>query len=301
MVPTESLGEILDKWILLTGNYTSANDAIKNRIQEINASNGFSVKIHAGTVLAAMNNREAISIFESAAKQSSPGTLRYFMALHRLAATEIKRTSSPRSGINTLNSLDKSIDSSIHISDGDKKSLLSVTANLRALAFLKLGNKQKARAEIEYSRRISTISDLKEIKTSESARYIAQQNINFAQILIGEGKVAQASLLLRENLEFCDKNCKEYLSEALSAFAYSKFISHEYDASLKYSKYAIRLLLHETSPTRLKVAREIMVGSLYKVGDRQAASIYMESIMSDPLGFIFLEDDKFMNARKIAY
>ena len=283
----KDFGSLIDACILLTGNYKAVRDAIILRHTEVLECDNALTKIYSGVALAALSDPRCASFFEAVSVAVSTTPEVSFMAQHRLAAAQIKKFEHPESGLDILNRLDRRmqrVKTNGGITEGDYSSMRAVTSNLRALAHLKLGDAKASRREIEISRSLSTLDGLDRITKSESARYLAQENINLAQLLVQNGEENRAVEILETNRLFCETHCVEYLGEAVSALAYGYYLQGDYRKAIETSLAAIEIVALEASPTRLRVSREILVGSFAEVGEIESAIYYLQQMDEDPLG-----------------
>lgn len=285
--PIGSLADLLDACILLLGDYDLAHEVAKARHAEILRDGGFKTQIYAGVIFAAQGDGNCREAFRVAGEHPQAGAVQRFMANHRLAAAEIKRFGRPEQGMEVLNHLDGAMFVALstgEISNGDRFAMVSVTANLRALALLSMHDFDGARREVERAREIFTVNGLMKVKPGESARYAAQESINIAQLLSAGSDNMKAVEVLERNVDFCNEHCEEYLGEALSALAYAQYLSGDYSAAIDTAKRAIVRVAHEASPARLRAVREILIGALAESGLRSLAGAELELLESDPLG-----------------
>lgn len=184
-------------------------------------------------------------------------------------------------------SLKRALDAE-EISEGDRRALSSVVANLRALACVLLGDSDGSHAEVRRARELMTLEGLDRVDRSEAARYTAQENINIAQVLALRGEYEHAVQILLENDSFCAANAPEYRSESLTALAYGHFLAGNQSTAIAAAKDALSLLATEATPVRLAVARRILVGALYESGQEAEANQLAEEIDSDPVGLALI-------------
>lgn len=284
--PMSGFAGLLDALVLLTGDYTTAHVVVAARFEELVAEAAPSSLVQVGVLLAALGDERARPALRRASDVALHPTDR-FMALHRLAAAEIKRFGRPDEGVRILADLDLEIEAAATtdvLSSGDRETLLSVTANLRALALLRSERGDAARAEIMRSRRLHTLADLREVAAGEAARYGAQERINVAQVLAGDGELAAAVEALEENLEYCRACNVDYVGEALTALAYGQFRAGRFVDAARTAADAALHIAFEASPTRLRGAREIEIAALFSVGDIESAQKVLASVEADPLG-----------------
>lgn len=138
--------------------------------------------------------------------------------------------------------------------------------------------------EIIRSRGLHTLDDLREVVPGEASRYGAQERINLAQVLSGEGQAAAAVEALEENLEYCRLHNVDYVGEALTALAYGQFRAGRFGDAVHSAADAALRIAFEASPTRLRVAREIHVAAYFGADDVEAARSVLRSVEADPLG-----------------
>jgi hypothetical protein len=285
-VPLDRMGSVLDSFILMTGAYEAARDVVLARLEEIVADGAPGLLVQTGVLLAALGDGRARSALDRAATIAIHPTDR-FMASHRLAAAEIKRFQRPEVGVRILANLDGMIDDAERtgaISAGDRELLLSVTANLRALALILLGRGSEVRAEILRSRHLHTLDDLREVAPGEAARYGSQERINLAQVLSGDGEMVDAVSALAENLSYCRSVNHDYIGEALTALAYGQFRAELWTEAATTAAEAAHRIAFEASPARLRGARELQAASLDLAGDPGAARAVLSDLREDPLG-----------------
>ena len=298
-LPIADLADHLDAFVLLTGDYDTAAAAVRAREAEIAGSGLHRLQLFAGVLMAAVGDVCCRRLLDAAAVAAHAPT-DMFMARHRRAAAEIKRFGSARTGLTMLDELDRQMAGATQgqaLSDGDLRALLSVTANLRALAFLMLKDWARAEAEIARSRELATLTDLRAVRLEESSRYAAQENINLAQMLIKDGDGARAVTTLEENVEFCREHAADYLSEALSALAYAQFLHGEHRVAARTAAEAASRVAEEASPVRLQVAREIRIAALAGAGDSGGAAEELHRMERDPLGLELSRADVLAAAR----
>jgi MoxR-like ATPase len=242
--------------------------------------------VHAGVLLAALGHPEARAAFEGAATLARTPVQR-FMARHRLAAAEIKRFGRPAEGLVLLDEVDHEVDSAGStgaISAGDRRTLHSVTANLRALGLIRLGRSTEVRGEITRSLGLHTLDDLREVDTDEAARYGAQERINLAQVLGRDGDLSGAVEHLAENVARCRATGPDYLGEALTALAYAQLRASDWSAAVVAASEAARRIAFEASPSRLRAAREILIAAHARAGEDEQARTVLHACEQDPLG-----------------
>lgn len=285
--PGADLARLLDHVVLLTGDYHLACQIVDTCWENIVESTRADLLIHAGVLLAASADPRCRVVLRRVANLPAVPPTVQFMALHRLAASEIKRFANPAAGIALLDEAEEGVlaaEAVGSVSAADRSSLSSVLANLRALAFIQEGLPDQARAEVERARGLLTLEGLHQVDPSEAARYAAQENINIAQVLALRGNFVAALAKAEENLAFCIAHAPEYLSEALSALAYTQFLTEKYSDAARTAERAALLISREASPIRLAVARRILTGALFRDGDEDTANAVALSIESDPLG-----------------
>lgn len=118
------------------------------------------------------------------------------MAVHRLAAAEIKRSAEPERGVETLDENDQSrlsAEAIGEIGEGDRLALASAIAIPRILARTTLKCREGARTEVERAPELATVDGPWRVKHGEPARYTAQKNITIAQLIVVESDANQAS------------------------------------------------------------------------------------------------------------
>jgi hypothetical protein len=282
------LAGLLDACILLTGDYDSAVKVIGDRLGEISASRVFALQLYAGVILAACGDPRCRKLFIAAASTARAHAGANAMALHRLAAAEIKRFRQPARGVEILDGIDAQLELTNEregeFSSADRETLMSLTGNLRALALLQLGDASGAASEVARARDRVQLDGLSSVDRSEAARYASQETINVAQVLVARGAVTDAIALLDENIRFCRANCPEYVGEALSVAAYAGYLADDFASSRVMAEGAIAELVHQATPTRLRVAREVLMATLVGLEDPDSARAVFQSIQDDPLG-----------------
>ncbi|ASE08398.2 hypothetical protein CEP80_04085 [Jonesia denitrificans] len=273
--------------MLLIGDYELVYQVVRSRFEEILTNEDYRVQLYSGVILAAHGDESCRQAFNVASNQKKAGALHCFMAQHRLAASEIKRFSRPKHGLDILERLDESMARAAvcgKISEGDCLAMESVTANLRALALMGMREFEAAKREVVRGRSLVPGEDLDKVKRGELARYTAQQNINITQLLVAADDGNKAVKVLEENTEFCETHCLEYLSEAKSALAYAQFLQSDYENAICTAEAAINRIVHEASPERLRSAREIIIASYAELGMMEQAEHQLEAVDIDPLG-----------------
>lgn len=282
----------------MTGHYELAHQVLLDRWAEIvrDATSGLLVQV--GVLLAALRDDVARQALMRAADTASQ-FLGKFMALHRLAAAEIKRFNHPLEGERILAELDFEIDECQTgglISPGDGDTLRSVTANLRALSLMRQGKQGKVRDEIARARDLNTLDGLDRLVAGEASRYGAQERINLAQVLNREGDVREAVDILEENVEYCTRHNDEYVGEALTALAYGQFLLGHFDDSAASATAAAQRIAFEASPVRLRAAREICAAAYHRADNVSAAREMLRSMEEDPLGIEISRPEPMMAA-----
>lgn len=284
--PVSELAPLFDALVLLAGDYQLVDDMVRLRFADISNSSDYTLLICSGVVLASRSSLECRTLFDSAIGSAS-NEIDVFMAKHRLAAAEIKRLGGVERGISTLDEADRDLDSSFvrgRMVAGDRSALLAVSANLRALALLNLGLDSEAADEAVRSRSLSTHQGLVRVDPGASARYASQESINVAQMKIAAGELSGALEVLRENVYFSESFCSDYLSEALTAYAYGLFLSGKSVEAMSVAGRAELMVLAEGSPRRLRAVREILAASLSESGAAEQASQIMLDLDRDPIG-----------------
>lgn len=282
----DDLADMLDSYILLVGDYDGAQNAISNRLSGIEASRRPTLQIYAAVLLSLQSDRRSLTMFTHAAKHARtlPSKI---MALHRRAAAEIKRFKDPQTGIETLRELDQFVrtqGAEGSLSKDDVNCILSLTSNLRALGYIASGEPELSMNEISLSVELATLDGLEVMSTSEAARYLAQGRINLAQSFLRLNENKKALDTLRNNVDFCFTHAQEYLSEALTTYAYGLYLSQDYTNSIEQATRAIGKIATEGSPTRLRSARKILIGALARSGNETAAHEELKNLDGDPLG-----------------
>lgn len=291
--PVGDLGAVLDAFVLVTGDYATAHEAVAGRFDEVVAEGTPSLLVQVGVLCAAQGDDRVRPALRRAAEVALYPTDR-FMALHRLAAAEIKRFRQPVEGLRMLDALDEEIGAGERdglLSAGDRETLLSVTANLRALGLMRSGRGGDVRPEIMRSRGLHTLDDLREVVLGEASRYGAQERINVAQVLSGDGEAAAAVEVLAENLEYCRVHNQDYVGEALTALAYGQFRAGQLGDAARSAADAARHIAFEASPTRLRVAREIEAAAYFSADDIDSARAALRAVETDPLGLTLSRPD----------
>lgn len=286
-VPVEDLAGLLDAVVLVLGDYETAVDVVRRRYGSIEASTDFDLQIYSGVLLAAHGDESCRPLFAAASEQPHVGAVHRFMAHHRLAAAEIKRFRQPDRGIAIVDEIDVSMSAAAdcgEISEGDRAAMASVTANLRALGLLGTGDATAARVEVERARSVATVEGLSKVGRGESARYAAQESINIAQLLSAGENGESSVAVLTSNVSFCREFCPEYLGEALSALAYAQFLAEDHDGAIDTARDAIRSVVREASPVRLRAVREILIGALASSSRLTEAEHELGLLDDDPLG-----------------
>ncbi|GHS89949.1 hypothetical protein AGMMS50218_17240 [Actinomycetota bacterium] len=284
--PVEALGHVLDTFILVTGDYPTAHTVVSERLEAILAGGTTGLLVQVGVLLGALGDERARLALTRAADIAHHPTDR-FMASHRLAAAEIKRFNRPTAGLHLLDEIDREIDAARNadtISGGDRETLLSVTANLRALGLSRLGRPVDVYAEIVRSRGMHTLDDLREVVLGEAARYGSQERINLAQVLADGGDLAASVATLEENVEYCNAVNPDYLGEALTALAYGQFRAERWADAASTATAATVRVAFEASPTRLRAAREIRLAAHARAGEEDQAREVLHACEQDPLG-----------------
>lgn len=284
--PIDDLGRLLDAFVLVKGDYENARRAVSERFTEILAEGTAALLVQVGVLDAGWGDDRARVALRRAAEVARFPTDR-FMALHRLAAAEIKRFGRPDEALRMLDELDRDIEADRAadlLSEGDRRTLLSVTANLRALGLMRSGRSGDVRAEIIRSRGLHTLDDLREVVPGEASRYGAQERINVAQVLSGDGEAAAAVEALEENVGYCREHNPDYVGEALTALAYGLFRAGHFAAAACTAADAAARIAFEASPTRLRAAREIQVAACFRADDVDAARTALRHVRTDPLG-----------------
>ncbi len=286
--PADEFGAILDAFVLLTGDYESAHGVAAARFDELLTRPSASLLVQVGVLFAAVGDERVRPVLLRAAEVALHPTDR-FMALHRLAAAEIKRFGRPEEGLRILQELDQQVDAAQSdgvLSAGDREALLSVTANLRALALLRTGHPEDVRAEIVRSRDLHTLDDLREVVIGEASRYGAQERINLAQVLSGDGEDDAAVDVLGDNVAYCRTHSPDYVGEALTALAYGQLRAARFEEAAATATLAAERIAFEASPARLRVAREIQVASYFSAADLESATSALRAMEGDPLGLL---------------
>jgi hypothetical protein len=286
--PVEDLGAVLDAFVLITGEYATARDAIGSRFEELLPDGTPALLVQVGVLFAAQGDDRARIALRRAAEVAQLPTDR-FMALHRLAAAEIKRFRQPDEGVRVLDALDREVDASRRsgvLSAGDGETLLSVTANLRALGLMRAGSGRDVRAEIVRSRGLHTLDGLRQVALGEASRYGAQERINLAQVLFSDGEVGQAVEALEENVEYCRLHSTDYVGEALTALAYGQFRAGRFVEAARSAADATARIAFEASPSRLRAARQIQIAAYFRADEVEPARAVLRSMELDPLGLV---------------
>ncbi len=285
--PIDELGAVLDAFVLLTGDYDTAHRVVAARFDELLTRRSAGLLVQVGVLFAAMGDERVRPALQRAAEVALHPTDR-FMALHRLAAAEIKRFARPEEGLRLLQELDEQIDAAQGagvLSAGDREALLSVTANLRALALLRT-RPGDVRAEIVRSRSLHTLDDLHEVVVGEASRYGAQERINLAQVLSGDGEDDAAVEVLEDNVAYCRTHSLDYVGEALTALAYGQLRAARFADAATNAALAAERIAFEASPARLRVAREIQVAAYFSADDIESATSALRAMEGDPLGLL---------------
>lgn len=285
-IPAQGLGDFLDSYILIVGDYDFAARVVIERMGDILVSGNANTLISAGVLAASIGDVSARDLlFEAANSSKTP--MNRFMALHRLAAAEIKRFNAPSEGIAILERIENEIASTERdgiISIGDAEALRAVVSNLRALAWIRLKDFKNAVGDISRSMSIHTTDELRTLTIDESARYGAQIRINVAQTQLQRGLLEDGVQTLTENVAYCRANSIEYVGEALSALSYGLYIAGDYRQAISTANDAASEIAFQASPTRLRAARNIAIASLAKLDDLSKASAYLEIANNDVLG-----------------
>lgn len=279
--PLSDLAWQLDALILLTGDYDTGTAVVTARAHEIVASDDARLRIYAGVLLAAAGDVGCRPMLREVARLPVGGSTA-FMALHRLAAAEIKRFGDPRAAIEALADAEASL---VDLGPSDRAALLSVAANLRALALLKLGDPRAAESELDRARDLVSLTNLVQVHAAEASRYLAQEHINVAQMQIGS-RPAKAVESLQESVQFCRAHARDYVSEALAALAVGCFHASEFQRAVEAAQEAVDLLAFEAAPSRLRATREVAIGSFARLGRMDEARMVLAELRNDPLGFL---------------
>lgn len=293
--PLSSLAGMLDACVLLLGDYELAQSVVRERMAEITATAPPLLLVYSGVLFAVDGKtlcRDLLARVEHI-PNARPSTR--FMALHRLAAAEIKRFNNPHAGLEIMSRLERLI-SDLHawgdINNNDAEALRSILGNLRALAYIRLGDSARGEREVRVARNRMPQDGFSVLGVTESARYASQESINIGQLLTLDGNFDDAVIELTSNVSFCASHAADYLGEAWAALAYCQFLARDYATACDSAKSAISFIALEASPSRLRVVREVLAGSLSELGRIDEATGIMDDIGTDPLGLAMLPESR---------
>ncbi|WP_143233295.1 hypothetical protein [Actinomyces ruminis] len=278
-----SLAERLDAVTLFFGDYASAFQAITARKADVIGSNDYRLLIYSGVIAGALGNHDALEYFATATMCTNSKTDRY-AAQHRAATFEIKRQSSFEAGLRRLFHAEKAyVDSGTLEGQLD----LAIMYNLVALAYSRLRDRDPESALrsadehlVSFMRNASGDIEL----MSRAGRYRSQVAINAAQIKAFSSNNAEASKILKTNLETTRRQAFEYLPEAMGEYAYSLYLDGRYDAAARHASDAFWRYYQIGSTQGIRASREIVTACLYKRRLFDDAEHIAELCESDPIG-----------------
>lgn len=286
--PIEHLKDTLDATILFFGNYSAASIAISLRKYELVEAHIPDLLSTCGTILAAMNNTNAIHFFTKAADLASNFHDSYIYN-HRLAATLIKRERRIKQALELL-------DRQLHIckrTDNSEKETALLT-NLKALAIL-IQDKNIHHAMKLINMSLDAIEQAAHNSTYDSEalsriyRYRSQIHINKAQLLLKLEKEKEATILLENNLHFVTQHSPEYVGEALASLALTYYFSRNYHTAIHASEHASKEFAKIGSISALNETRKILIASHMRLEETQQARATLHYLHEDPLGLAVSE------------
>lgn len=279
----ELIARRIDAILTFFGAYDEAREVIRRNKEQLLTSEKYDDLILFGTVLAALYDDESKEFFVNAVEKANSFSTKY-SAVHRLAATAIKRTKDLKYGEEILNS----IIGNDYISEGLSLER-GLQQNLLALIHFKRGEDEKAEGALNEAKMavITAIEkgNLTSVEKTMAVRYMSQIAINFAQVYLEVNRHTDALAILENNLKFVAAYAPEYKAEALSELSVVRYYAGDYDGSIKMALQSFGYLYHLGSVQSMRIIRKIIVAALMHVGRPSEAKHLVELISSDPLGF----------------
>ena len=275
---------LVDAYILFFGCYDACRLAITTRFPEISKLEDTHSLINLGTILGATGDPLSVSILQQATIDSNDMSLSY-SALHRLAATLLKRFNDPTEARKVLLKAKSSYLSENLPAD------LAIYYNLLALIDLKERKPEKdIMTDLEHATHFAKQALTKEKNEDHtlSGRYASQIAINMAQLELARGHRDTALYILYENLNNCKYTAPDYEAEAHSEYAYVAYLCKKYKDSAHSAYISSNIYAKFGSLKALSTSRKILAASLKKLGKDAQAQKVTEYINHDILGINIL-------------
>lgn len=273
------LGSYLDSYVLITGNYDLAYQALKSSNIPIAKITDYTTLINIGSTFAAVLDSQALNYF-SAAYSVTSNPENKVVALHRQAAYLVKREHNKSKSLQKLHELVQQIS---NIPEGWKRQIFMALAdNLFALQIVKAGLTENNVATIIYLLKnaetlVDSLTDFKtfnktEPLTEQAQRYRSQIEMNYAQILIGNHQLTAAINVLSNNLTHVSSNAPDYLCEAFATLGYALYLNHDFPSAISNLKSGLSEYMAQGALNEANQDKRILIAASYKNGDIEYAS-----------------------------
>lgn len=273
------LGLYIDAYFLVTGDYKTPYEEIKDRIDELDKIKNHKQLIFIASLFAALQDDTCENIFHLAYKVAD-NIEDKVATIHRISAYTIKRKSDSNTenilNIQNLYNEIRSIEN-----EGSKQIYTALANNLLALLITQSGISDMNILTIKslLQNGVTLIDTqingnnfaVSQKLLDQSKRYRGQIQINYAQLLLAKKEYFEAKVLLEENLSFTQKYATDYVPEALALYAQSLYLNKEYTQSLIYAKDATTKNIEIGAFTAAKNIHKIVISSLTKLGNIQEA------------------------------
>ncbi len=280
----KNFGKAADAIVLFFGEYEIVAKIAMDRSTDLLALGSYVTLIQVGVVLGAVGNPMSLTFFKRA-EEVAESPEKAYAAVHRLAATYIKRLTAPKEGIIALRSgYEKYLkpDQDKHFAE------IAVYYNLLALAHLSSKDDLFVEQAMDKAEKfIDEAISSYEVDTerySQASRYKSQIAINRAQIAVKNGQYIQACGIMQDDVDFCGRNASEYLAEAEGVLALCEYRAKNFNLALQCASVALEGFKYIGDISAVHEVRKIALASLAKKGCRGAAEKMVQECKHDPLG-----------------
>jgi len=276
-------GHLLDRLVLLRGDYPTARELAKARLKGGPSVGGLRLRVYVATLLARDEPDVSMELFDSAGNEASGLDQRFVCGL-RASAVVLKRANDPLAALSRLDALIRATvnwHSDGLISLSDQMTMTAMANNLRALAHIRLGQPDLAQSAVAEAYGLVTVDGLEVLGKSEALRYRTQITGNAARFAWTRGDEELALRLWRQNAESDDAYS---VSETTAGLAYGLYLAKEFEESERQARSAVTLAASASAPRRLRTSRQILAATIGRQGRASEALEVLREAATDPLG-----------------
>lgn len=280
----DELGIYLNTFLLITGDYDSILDSVKEQVSDNNNDfTSYSSCVYVASYLLAEKDSLGIKLFETA-QLLNDSPVEDIVCQLRLCTYYVKRLDNPEYANKEFIKLREKILSLDNLQQKDV--YFSLYVNLNCLYLLK----QSINYDIIESLLNSALllvdsaidsKALSPLVTDQAYRYRSQININLAQVYLLNKKPKKARTCLKENLVVVSKHSEDYIGEATGTLAHVYYLNQNYNEAIDYSKQSLEFFSRIGNYSAWDLSKNILTASLHKANNENDAKYFYKLTIRD--------------------